>query len=423
MTRQITRDARPSWDNPHDATWLAEHFEQIRAASRMAGFRTGTPPVAVPTAPLSPEETGVIPFRRATTEKVEVQQALNIASLTAGLQRALSTVTGNGYIFGLVLDVQAVTAANVAAVTFTEDAPWNALDSVILSDVAGELVNLSGFDLFLANLAGKQYAVDYADMSAQLFTLTPGGGATGGSFAFPLRVPVGLNRRTLTGIVGNQDRATKYDLRSDVAASGTIYTTAPTNLPGAGGNGSFTVDRYYEYYTVPAAEVTINGRRQAQEQLPPDYGRLHFITAADFEAAPSPGTRTFFLNRIGNTIRYIILVFRAGTGTTPRALAQANLPTAIDFKIGDDTIFHETWRYRQFVMGLRYGQNRFPNGVLVYDCMHDLLAGSGSEVGDDYYYTQGLNNAQFRITFPAGFTAGGTLHCITDDLQEVEPAA
>lgn len=423
MDANSKRDAAPKWSDPKDATWLAEHFEFIRhQAGRNAAFRTGTPPVAVPTASLSAPEQGMIPFRRATQEKVEILDALTAAAITAGLQRQKSTIAGNGFMYGLVLDAQAVTAANVAAVTFTEDAPWNVFDSIILSDVAGELVNCGGFDLFIANLAGKQYAVDYADLSAELFTLTPGGGATGGSFSAMLRVPTGLNRRSLTGMVGNQDRATKYDLRSDIAASATIYTTAPTNLPGTVG-GTFAVDRYYESYTVPAGEVTINGRRQQQEQLPPDYGRLHFITAADFEAAPAPGTRTHFLRRIGNTIRFIALVFRAGAGATPRALAQANVPTSIDFKIGDDTIFHETWRYRRWLMGERYGQNRFPNGVLVYDMMHDLLAGSGSEVGDDYLYTQGLNNGQFRIAYPAGFTAGGSLHAITDDLQEVEAVA
>lgn len=418
------RDARPSWSNNSDVTWLAEHADLIRrSAGRSAAMRTGTPPVAVPTAPLTAPEEGMIPFRRATQEKVEILDALTATAVTAGLQRQKSTIAGNGFLYGIVLDAQAVTAGNTAAVTFTEDAPWNVFDSVILSDVAGELVNCGGFDLFLANLAGGQYDVDFADQSAELFGLTTGGAATSGGFACMIRVPVGLNRRTLTGMVGNQDRATKYDLRADIAASGTIYTTAPTNLPGAGGNGSFTVDRYYESYTVPAGDVTINGRRQQQEQLPPDYGRLHFITAADFEAAPAPGTRTHFLRRIGNTIRFIVLVFRAGTGTTPRALAQANVPTGIDFKIGDDTIFHETWRYRRWLMGERYGQNRFPNGVLVYDMMHDLLGGAGSENGDDYLYTQGLNNGQFRITYPAGFTAGGSLHAITDDLQEVEALA
>lgn len=378
----------------------------------------GTMPVTVPSPDLSTPEAGPVAFRRGTTEKVNILTGESLTQLTT-LQRINRTVEGNGYMFGIVLDVQAVTAANTAATTFVEDAPFTALDSVVLHDVGGDLVNVGGYDMYIANLAGRQYAGGFQDTSAQLFTLTPGNAAAGGSYKFMVRVPSGLNRRTLSGLVGNQDRATKYQLRTDLAASASIWATAPTSLP------TVTIDKYYEEYTVPAPEVVLPNRsRVPQQQAPSDYGRLHFITASDTDAAPTASsTKNHYIQRLGNTIRSQSLIFRAGTGTTPRALAANNVPTAITFKIGDDTIFTENWRYRQWLMGERYGIDAFPAGVLCYDNMHDLLAGSGSEVGDDYYFTQGLNNAQFVITYPSGFTSGGSLHVITDDLQEVEPAA
>lgn len=398
----------------------------IRRHSGIAGsvcFRTGTAPAQVPAPALTPPGGGgqVIPFRRATTEKTEILTG-EAFTAAAALTRIKRTAEGNGFIYGVVLDVQAITAANAAAVTFTEDAPWNAIDSCVLSDAAGELVNLSGFDLFVANLCGKQYASRFADNSATLFQALSGAGATGGSFKFMIRVPVALNRRSLTGMVGNQDRGTKYDLRTDFAASASIYTTAPTTLP------PVTIDKYYEFYTLPADVITIDdgyGHKQRfqQQQYPDDYGRLHFITANDAESAPAPSsTKNHYLRRIGNTIRYIAVVLRAGAGTTPRNVAELNLPTAFTFKIGDDTIFRETPRKRRFDMWERYGFD-FPSGTFVWDALHDLGTDSGNEIGDDYYYTQGLNNAQLIVTYPAGFTAGGSIHFITDDLQEVEVAA
>lgn len=398
----------------------ARRFPMVRMVQEFAPramFRTGTPPVAVPTPTLDSPDGPVVPFRRGTTEKSSLLtgEAFTLATSPTRFNRV---VEENGFLYGIVLDAVATTAANSANVAFTEDAPWNFYDSIVLADSAGELINGGGFDLFIANLAGKQYTgdPDFA-ASAELFQATAGAAATGGSFAFPLRIPTGINRRSLSGIVGNQDRATKYQLRTDAAASGTVYGVAPTSQP------TVALTKIYEKYTVPAGEVQVGRTRIPQQQVPPDYGRLHFITANNFAANPTAGaTQNHYLTRIGNTIRFIALVFRAGSGTAPRALAQANAPTRISLKIGDDTLYDETWRYRRKLMRERYGFD-FPNGVLLYDLMHDFGVGAGGELGDDYYYTQGLNNAQFIIAYPSGFTSGGTLRAITDDLQEVPVAA
>lgn len=351
-----------------------------------------------------------VDFRRATVERVDILPSETL-TMTAAAQRIERTVEGSGFVFGIVLDVQATAAANVAAVAFLEDAPWSCLDTVVYRDVNGELCNLPGFDLFISNLADRQYSGRFWDASA-LFSTTPGGATNGGSFAFPIRVPVALNRRSLRGIVGNQDRAQKYSLRTDLAAAGQVYGTNPTTLPGV------TIDKMYENYTVPLA-ASPDGR--PQEQIPADFGYLSFHTSILNATAPAPSTSAnHFLTRIGNTIRYIALVFRAGSGTTPRSVAQANPPTSLRFIVGNDTIFNEPYRYRRSLMFERYSFD-FPAGVLVYDAMHDFWPGAGSEIGDDYWDTQGLVNAQFQIAYPAGFSAGGSLRIITSDLQYVPP--
>ena len=322
----------------------------------------------------------------------------------------------------IVLDCQATTSSNTAAVVYAEDAPWNAYDTVILADTAGELVRLPGFDLFVSNLAMKQYAKEFQGaFDAVLFRATSGtglpaggtGDATGGTFKAMLRVPVGINRRALSGVVGNQDRGTRYQLRTDFAASTSVYLTAPTSQP------TVTIDKYYEYYTLPAAQ---SNRGERQQQVPDDYGKLHFLTSTDFANAPAASsTVNHYMIRIGNTIRWVGLIVRYGTGSQQRQLAEQSVPTALTFKIGDDLVFQDTWRYRRWCMGERYGANGFPDGTLIYDAIHDLIQSAGMEVGDDYWYTQGLNNAQFIVTYPSGASAG-TLHVITDDLQEVAAA-
>jgi len=60
----------------------------------------------------------------------------------------------------------------------------------------------------------------------------------------------------------------------------------------------------------------------------------------------------------------------------------------------------------------------------VYETMHDFDNTAGFEIGDDYWHTQALVNAQFIITYPAGFgSTANSLKIITDDLQYVEPTA
>src|SRR4029077_2177234 len=162
---------------------------------------------------------GMIDFRRVTVERTEILPAESNL-ITRSKIRIERTVEGTGYVSGSVLILAPPAAANaVANVTFAEDAPWSALDTIVYRDVNGELLNLTGFDLFIANLAQKQYSFRFWDASA-LFNTIPGGGATAGTFNLWIRVPIALNRRSLSGLVGNQDRSQKYSIRTDQAGSG-----------------------------------------------------------------------------------------------------------------------------------------------------------------------------------------------------------
>lgn len=354
-----------------------------------------------------------VPFRLATLERVETLPAESQV-MTASQQAIQRVIEGTGYLFGVLLDVVTTTAANAAVTAFFEDAPQSALASVILSDPSGDAVNLAGFDLFLANLAHKNYSFRDTEASTEIFATTTGAGATGGSFQFQLRVPAGINRKTLLGILGNQDRSVKWSLRTDIAsggasASGPVYTTAPTTL------GTMVINKFNENYAVPPAV----GPAGPQQIMPDGFGTLAFLTSTIDSAAPIGGsTVNHYLRRIGNTIRYIILVFRIN-GVRATVNTVANNPSRIQLKIGDTDLFNESWRYRRGEMFRRYGFD-WPNGVLVYDALHDFVPGAGNELGMDWWNTQNVNTAQFIITYPAGFgSTNNTLKFITSDLALV----
>ncbi len=354
-----------------------------------------------------------VPFRLATIERTETLPVI-ASALTAATQSFINIIEGTGYLYGVMLDVVAVEAGNiVGAVAFFEDAPFSSLAQVVLSDPSGDVVNLTGFDLELANLCHHNYAVRDTEASAEIYTLLAGGAATDGGFSYQLRVPAGINRKTLLGILGNQDRSVKYSLRTDYAsgaasATGPIYTTAPTNFV------TQTTNRFNENYSVPPAV----GPAGPQQIFPDGFGTLAFLTSTFDSALPIGGANVnHYLRRIGNTVRYIIIVLRSAA---TRAAAQAAAPTRISLKVGDTDLFNESYRYRRGEMFRRFGFT-MPNGVLVYDAMHDFWPGAGNEMGMDWYNTQNVNTAQFQITYPAAFGAAATnsIKFITSDLALV----
>lgn len=384
--------------------------------------QVGGPAVAPPSGNRSEK---VVPFRRATTYRttqVTTDTGSNVGTPTSTQDRIIE---GSGFIYSLDLDFAVVTAANAAAVAYGEDAPWSTYSGVVFRDVNGELINLSGFNLRVANLYGGWVQRSEWDnyttppVTASALSLDPavaqivsGAGATGGSYRMHLTVPIGLNRRSLWGILGNQDRAQKYSLRTDLnstaaTASGptSVYTTAPTT------QGTWTLNRIYENYAVPAPSDANNHK---QQQIPDKFGIINFLTQSVNPTAPAGGSMVnHYLPRLGNTIRMIALVLRsAGT----RAAAETNAPTRIQFNLGDTPIFVETPAFRRRLMFDRFNFDA-PQGVYAYDSITDFAGKAGYELGDDYFWTSGLVNAQFMISYPAGFGAAtNSLTVVTGDM-------
>jgi hypothetical protein len=371
---------------------------------------SASPPVVMQGPQVTSQQSPRVPWRRAIVERSNILPSEQ-GSISAAYQPIERTIEGTGFLYKVRLRLVATTSANAATVAFTEDGPYNALGLLTIRDPNGELINVpNGWYQYVANLAQRNYSNRWLDQSTLSSIQTGVGGGTGGSFTQFFDFAIGTNRRNLLGVVGNQDRAIKYTLRTDINASSAIYSTPPTTLP------TYVLEKYYESYSVPLP-VGPNGVQQ--QVLPPGYGTLHFTTVTTSDAAPVGGSTTnHYLRRIGNTIRYIVLVFRSN-GT--RANAEANPATLLTFKAGDDTIFTETWAYRKSLMYERYGFD-WPAGCLVYDAMHDFDNTSGFEIGDDYYHTQALVNAQFQVAYPAGFgSTNNSLTIVTDDLVYAAP--
>lgn len=374
-----------------------------------------TPGATTQQAPLDPQSQAQVPFRQATVEQTGLMSTQTFTISTAN-QRNINPVLSGGYLFGLWLNLVATAAGNSAIVAYNEDAPWTAFSQIVLSDVNGQLMNLTGFELFVSNLADKLYASRYVEDSTDpgLYNMLGGNGATAGSFTTSLRVPVGINRRDLVGLVSNQDRNQIYTLRADLAPSTDTYATSPTTLPGA------VLNTMIESYTVPGAR---SADGVPQGMVPDNYGTLHRVVAANAAAVPAGGSSIpHQLPEIGNTIRWIAFVFRMN-GVRADANLAVNQPTQLQFQFGSQAVYTESYEYRRNLMRERYGFD-FPYGILLYDVMHDFGDAAGSELGEDYWHTAQVQRAQLTATYPSTFgSTNNSLDIITDELTPAVIAA
>lgn len=362
--------------------------------------------VIPPTPTIPPGTPSPVPFREATRERTDLAQTTTV-TMTTGQQPVLNPVNGSGYWYRMLMRVVGTTSGNSANVAFQEDAPWNVLKQVENGDPTGNLLSLTGFNLYLKNKADANFANSWLDKSSAVNLGTTGAGSTGGSFNFMVGVPISLNRRTLLAIVGNQDRALTYQLRTDIAPSSDVYSTAPTTLP------SVEIDRIYESYSVPPPQ----GLNGPNETMPSDFGTVQFATSNIDGNVPIGGSSiNHYIARLGNTLRYFILVFRSNG---LRATAEANAPTKIQLQIGDMTFFNEYWWYRKARMYENYGFD-WDNGVIVYDALHDFAPHAGNEQGVDWWNMQQVARANFQITYPSGFgSTNNSLTMITSELALV----
>jgi len=131
----------------------------------------------------------------------------------------------------IYLEITCVTSANAATVVFQPDAPLNALSVVNFHDAQGTSI-VGAFDSFTLGMAAKWFGfVNNSDpTTSAVYSLTPGSGATGGSFTMVLRIPVEVVSRTGVGSQINTDTQSPLVLSLTVNQGTAVYSTPPTTL-------------------------------------------------------------------------------------------------------------------------------------------------------------------------------------------------
>lgn len=137
-----------------------------------------------------------------------------------------------GFLRGIYMMFEGTASTNVATVAYAVgqlDAPFNAIDTIVLEDTNSKplIGPFGGFDLYLVNKYGG-YAYGQDPKEFPEYAADTGAGATI-TIKFILRLPVELVNRDALGALPNKSGTNKFRIKTRLAASATVFSVAPTN--------------------------------------------------------------------------------------------------------------------------------------------------------------------------------------------------
>jgi hypothetical protein len=348
-----------------------------------------------------------VPFIRASGEHVE-PAGLDIQRTMTASAQDLGVFDVPAYGFLRALSVVVTATGGVGAATAHEDAPFNVLQNIALTEPNGAQISAfnTGFDLYLAHKWGGYGFIVGADpKSSPVYSAVD----AAGNFSFLLRLPVELNARDGLGSLPNQNAAATFKLRLTLAASTTVYTTPPaTTLP------TVRIRVFQHAWDQPNP----SDGNAANQTAPPAVNTTQFWSTQVYTV--NAGSNTIRLTRVGNYLRNIILVLRRGG--TSRTTGHSDFPdpatVLLDARpteiLERNILLHQMHERTGFggqgrALDAAQGLNA---GVFVRDFTHDFNGALGMENRDLWQPTLGSTRYEIQGSFPNA----GTLTVITNDV-------
>lgn len=335
----------------------------------------------------------LVEFTAAAHEHVE--PAFDQSQILTAAQQNLNPfdIPAYGYVRHIILLVEA-SGGTLGPGVFAADAPFNVLKEVAFFDVNGVAIcQLSGYDLFLANLFGG-YAFRNDPRNDPDY-------ATGINFAFALRIPIEILHNNGLGALANQNAAASYKVRVALAPSGEVFSTAPTTLP------TVRVRGVLEAWSQPNP-TDLAGRPQAL--VPPRHGTTQYWTATNKQFGAA-GRGSVPITRVGNLLRNLIFVARDATGARTNSV------------FPDDAVL--SWDSRQQLQLTRFLARKYasernivvdvPAGVFPFQFTHDLMGKAGDGTPELWWPTVQSTRLELAGTFGAG-----RIDTLVNDVAPVE---
>lgn len=273
----------------------------------------------------TPPQPQAIPFVRASRRASQQDFGQSAMTLTAAQQQlGPFDIQTNGFLRYLELYVAQTTAANAAAVAFAQDGPFNVLQNVTLQDPSSEFIvsPYTGYELMLAEkyfgYAGNSPHTD--PRSDPNFLATTGAGATGGSFAVVLKIPLEDRQRDAFCAVPNSAANKNYRLQAYVNSTAGIFTTGPTTPA-----PNLQVQCTNFYWTEPPASIA----GAPTVPTPNGNGSVAYLDREVFTALTSQSNPSIIFKNVGRVFKNALFIARNNAGTSVRTFTDWPDPMAI----------------------------------------------------------------------------------------------
>lgn len=295
------------------------------------------PAVAHNPAPARNAPVPTIPFSLASRKMTRFSFSAGTQTLNASAPLPLSPIQlpAVGYLSHVNLEVT-VTGTGGTTPAFTADAPFNVLQSVEFKTAAGNdiIVPLTGYQLYLANKYGCQYAVSpFADnrVGRQYSATAP-------SAHFFLQIPLELDAATGYGSIPALASNRSYQLNLTLAAIASVLSGTP--------GVTVTINGTAHYWSEPPAS-TASGAVQAT--APSGVGT---VSQWQIEMpSVTPGDKLIKSNNVGNVLRTLIFTLRNASG----ARIDADWPATAELYLDNEPMFYFTKNEWEDCMTKWYG--------------------------------------------------------------------
>ncbi len=318
----------------------------------------------------------------------------------------------NGFLAGLYVLVEATAAGNAATVAFKQDGPFSVIDTIQFNDTNNKPIigPLGGHDLYLINKYGGYHFSDDPKQS-NIYSVTTGAGATGGSFTFVLHVPIEIVKRDALGSLPNKSATSTYDVNIRLAPSSSLYTTAPTALP------SVRV-RIQQYGWMDPNAADLRGNAVAQN--PPAVQTTQYWSKQTYTLAS--GALNQRLVGIDGLVRTLLYVLRDSTGD--RVQGDADFPDPFQYQYETVIPINRLRTIWRDLISKQYGYNATVEtaggrdyGVYPDTYAQDMAAKPGYETRLGYLPFSSATTAAIN-----GNIGGSGLHVLTVLVNKVVPA-
>lgn len=344
----------------------------------------------------APAPTAAIPFTGAAHEHVEPITTQVVTPGAAAQAIGPFDVPAYGYLRHILLEVSGSGGA-LGGGTIAADYPTNTFSSLSVLDVNGAPIfgPLDGYATLWTNICSS-------NSFRQDPRLDPGFIGTI-NCNFVLRIPIEIARHSGLGALANQNAAASYKLNMTVNTLANLVTGGAPTAP------ALTIRAHLEAWSLPNA-TDLAGRPQAQ--VPPAHGTTMYHSFFQ-RAVPASGNQTILLPRVGNLIRYLLVISRDGSNVR----ADATMPDPMQL----------TWDAR--ILTLETQKIRTKKG---FESLHPSVT---RDTGVFFFPFNNLNNGQSgdeepnlwlptvqstRLELDGSNTGTGSLQFVTCDVAPVE---